>query len=312
VLAAPGTVVPAPAGDLNVVAPEVCVVAELPQPEGAAVKQGDVLVRFDIASVTADMTARQHDVDEASIQAKGARVELDKQSALYAGALVAKNVVDAAKAAVTAADAALAHAESLLKSASALAGRAVVRAPFAGILVKRYHAEGETVKPSTDDPVLRFVDPTRLQIAMRVTAGQLIRINPGLDATVTDPTAGTSQPGAVASRPLLTDPTATSAEIRIGFAGPTTLALDAMVQAEIVLEVREGVIAVPSSAIQRADATPYVMIAGADGKAHRKDVQVGLVAGALTQIVSGVAAGDQVIVSPLDQVSDGAAIEIER
>jgi hypothetical protein len=79
-----------------------------------------------------------------------------------------------------------------------------------------------------------------------------------------------------------------------------------------VLDVREGVIAIPTTAIQRADATSYVMIAGSDGKAHRRDVQLGLVAGALTEIMSGVAAGDQIIVSPLDQVTDGTAIEIER
>src|SRR5881394_680105 len=48
VLSAPGTVVPAPAADLVVIAPEACQVAELPQPEGAVVKAGDVLVRYDI------------------------------------------------------------------------------------------------------------------------------------------------------------------------------------------------------------------------------------------------------------------------
>jgi len=312
ILAAPGTVVPAPAADLMVVAPEVCEIAELPQPEGAVVKAGDVLVRFSINSVSADLTDKQHDVEEATIRLNGAKAELQKQRALLAQAVVPKNAVDAAASAVTAAEATLAHAESSLKSSSTLAGRTVIRAPFAGILVKRFHVEGETVKPSPDDPVLRLVDPTRIQVAVRVTAGQLIRINPGQTAGITDMAQGVSAAATVATRPLLTDQSAASAEVRIAPVEPLTLALDAVVQAEIVLDVREGAIAVPTAAIQRADATSYVMIAGSDGKAHRQEVQIGLVAGALTQIMAGVNVGDQIIVSALDQVTDGVAIEIEK
>jgi membrane fusion protein (multidrug efflux system) len=312
ILSAPGTVVPAPVADLMVIAPEVCEIAELPQPEGAVVKAGDVLVRFNISSVSADLTDKQHDVEEATIRLNGAKAELQKQRALYAQAVIPKNAVDAAAGAVSAAETTLAHAETLLKSSSTLAGRAIVRAPFGGIVLKRFHAEGEAVKPSTDDPVLRLVDPTRVQIAVRVTPGQLVRINPGQAAGIIDATQGTNAAATVVNRPLVTDQNAASAEVRIALTDPAALALDAIVQAEIVLDVREGVIAIPTTAIQRADATSYVMIAGSDGKAHRRDVQLGLVAGALTEIMSGVAAGDQVIVSPLDQVTDGTAIEIER
>jgi multidrug efflux system membrane fusion protein len=312
ILSAPGTVVPAPAADLMVIAPEVCDIAELPQPEGAVVKAGDVLVRFDISSVSADLADKQHDVEEATISLNGAKAELQKQRALYAQAVIPKIAVDAAASAVTAAEATWAHAQTLLKSSATLASRAVIRAPFGGILVKRFHAEGETVRPSTDDPVLRLVDPTRVQIAVRVTPGQLIRINPGQAAAISDTTRGMTAAATVAARPLLSDQSATSAEIRIAAAEPIALALDAVVQTEIVLDVREGAIAIPTAAIQRADATPYVMIAGSDGKAHRQDVQLGLAAGPLTQIMAGVNVGDQIIVSPLDQVTDGVAIEIEK
>jgi multidrug efflux system membrane fusion protein len=56
----------------------------------------------------------------------------------------------------------------------------------------------------------------------------------------------------------------------------------------------------------------FVMIAGADGLAHRRDVRLGLVTKALTEIVSGVTAGDRVIVAGLKDVTDGAPIVIDR
>ena len=54
------------------------------------------------------------------------------------------------------------------------------------------------------------------------------------------------------------------------------------------------------------------MVAGADGHAHRHDVGLGLVTKDVAEIVSGLAAGDRVIVTGLADVSDGTAIVIGR
>src|SRR5579862_995833 len=105
VITAPGTIVPSTAGDLLVIAPEVCDVAEVPAPEGAAVKAGDVLVRFDIASVSADLTAKQQDVDQATARLSAAKDNLTKQTDLYSRSVIPKTVLDNATAAVSAADA---------------------------------------------------------------------------------------------------------------------------------------------------------------------------------------------------------------
>ena len=50
------------------------------------------------------------------------------------------------------------------------------------------------------------------------------------------------------------------------------------------------------------------MIAGDDGRAHRRNVRPGLVTQAFTQIVDGLAPGDRVIVGHLADVGDGSAI----
>ena len=42
--------------------------------------------------------------------------------------------------------------------------RTVVRARFAGIVAKRFHNPGDTVDGAAGDPVLRVIDPRRLQI----------------------------------------------------------------------------------------------------------------------------------------------------
>ena len=54
------------------------------------------------------------------------------------------------------------------------------------------------------------------------------------------------------------------------------------------------------------------MVAGADGKAHKKAVMVGLIARERAQIVSGLTAGEYVIVAGAEPVPDGATITVQK
>ena len=90
------------------------------------------------------------------------------------------------------------------------------------------------------------------------------------------------------------------------------LPLDSPVQVEIILDERPQVLVVPTGAVLKDDQVTYVMIAGSDSRAHRRDVQVGLQARGLTHVVSGVNPGELVIVGGLDTISDGAAISVSR
>jgi RND family efflux transporter MFP subunit len=311
-LTASGTVVPALAADWIIYAPEAGRIVELPKGEGEAVQVGDLLVRFDLASVAQDLADRQADVARARAQADSATAEHAKQSSLFDRGLTARNTLETAATAQAAAEAALASATALLAATTTLAERAVVRARFAGVIAKRWHAVGDAVTATTNDPVLRVIDPTRVQVTVPVSGPDLVRIVPGQQAAVTPVGGGASQIAAVVMRPAAPDPGATTAEVRLSFSSPTTMLADTPVQVEIVRDERPNVVAVPAASIGRADGLAWVMIAGADGVAHRRDVRVGLVTASLAEIVWGVKPGDLCIVRGLGDVSDGARITIDR
>ena len=106
---------------------------------------------------------------------------------------------------------------------------------------------------------------------------------------------------------------AATIEVRLAFTAPTALALDAVVQTEIVVEERPNVLIVPGGAVLRPeDGPPFVWVATENSQATKREVRVGLSSNGQTQILSGVAAGDQVIVTGLSQLSEGAAISISR
>jgi multidrug efflux pump subunit AcrA (membrane-fusion protein) len=54
------------------------------------------------------------------------------------------------------------------------------------------------------------------------------------------------------------------------------------------------------------------MVAGADNKAHKHPVSLGLVTHDLVQILEGLKAGDQVIVRGQDGLPDGATIAVGK
>ena len=307
----PGIVVPAAAAELIVSAPEAARVLELPKAEGDKFEAGDLLARFEIASITTEIEARERELTDATSRATAARAEEKRLSALNDSGLIPRNTYDAAKTALFAAEAALNQAKTQWETTKLLQERTMVRARFAGVVVKRWHNEGDLVAGGTQDPVLRAVDPTRAHVAAEVTPAQLGRLVPG-QAAMIQTGVGPPEPASIVVRPTPVEGGPPKVEIRVAPVGALTVPLDSQVQVEIVVDERPQVLVIPTIAILKNDQTSYVMIAGPDSRAHRRDVQLGLQARGLTQVLSGVNAGDQVIVGGLETLADGAAILVNR
>jgi RND family efflux transporter MFP subunit len=171
VLHATGIVTPAPGAELIVIAPEAGRIAAIPSAEGEAVARGDLLVRFEIPSLAAEVTRQTAEINRARAAIVNARANADRQQDLYARGIAAHKEVEDAVRAVSDAEAALALAQAARASAVAAAARTTVRAPFAGIVVRRSHNPGDLVEPTAADPVLRLVDPSRLEVVASLPAG---------------------------------------------------------------------------------------------------------------------------------------------
>ena len=310
-LTLPGIVVPAGVADLLVYPPEAARIVELPKAEGEKFEAGDLLARFEISSITGEVDARERELNDATARAAAAKTEEARLAALHGQGFIARNAYEASKTALLAAEAALNLAKTQMESAKLLQERTVVRARFPGIVSKRWHNEGDLVAGGSQDPVLRAIDPTRIQIAIEVTPAQLVRLVPG-QAGLIQTGLGSPEPATVVVRPAPVEGGLPKIEVRLAPVGPLVLPLDSPVQVEIILDERPQVLVVPSGAVLKDDQVTYVMIAGSDSRAHRRDVQVGLQARGLTHVVSGVNPGDLVIVGGLDTIADGAAISVSR
>ncbi len=312
VASGPGTVVPALAADWTITAPEPGEIAELTKAVGDAVAPGDLLVRFEIASRTQARAAAELEVLASERRLEAATAELTRQTDLYDRGIVSRSAFETTRNERAAAESALNQARTQLQALDADQASSVVRARFAGTVMEVWHAPGDTVAGGPGDPVLRVVDPSRIQVSLQVPVAQYARVLTGQQATIRSFTADAGEPATVASAPQLTDPSAATGEVRLSFVNPVTLPLGTPVSASILLDVRSSVLVVPTDAVQHDELGAYVMVAGSDDVAHRRDVTTGLVAGELTQIVSGLEAGDMAITSGITAESDGLPITVIR
>ena len=316
-----GNVVPAAVADFIVTANQPAEIAELPKNEGDAVKTGDLLVRLDIASITNAVATQQLELGEATTKLEAAKKDEERIEALVGQGLAARNKLEAARSTRLAAEAAVTQIRARFDAAKSQESGAVIRARFPGVVIKRWHGPGETVAGGEGDPILRVIDPARLQVAIQVPRAQAERINQGQPATVQ--TGVGIEQAVVSMKGAVTSEAATTVEVRLSLAAPPTatatttpaaptLAIDSIVQAEIVLEELQDVLLIPATSVQRDDKGPFVWLASETGQAVKRQIRVGLSATGSTQVLSGLVAGDQVIVTGIALLTEGIAITITK
>lgn len=310
VVSASGVVAPAPGADLTITAPEPARIVELPKAEGDRVRPGDLLVRFEIPSIATDVATRRAEMETAKARVDNAQANVTRLTTLVEHGVAAQKELEDARRELTEARAVLGQAESAGRNAQVLASRTIVRATFAGIVARRAHNPGDMVEASAADVILRVIDPTRLQVVASVPVADVPRIEIGRPARILLPASSRPEPGKVLSRPAVVDPSGVAAAVRVGFDSATRLAVGTPVRVEIVAEQHPDAVAVPSDALLHENEETFVMVAGSDNKAHKRKVAIGLTAPRLSEVTSGLKAGEAVIVQGHQGLPDGAAITI--
>ena len=312
VLHATGVVNPAPDGELIVIAPEPARIVEIPKAEGERVARGDMLVRFEIPSLQAEVQRQAAEVQRAQAALANAKANQARQRELFERGIAARKEVEDADRMIADAEAAVGQAEASRASAITSAARTTVRATFAGVIAKRFHNPGDLVEPAASDPVLRVIDPRRLEVVASIPLTDSPRVVVGASGWLKSGSTGLPDLALkVVSRPAQVEQGTATIPVRLALAGqPTNLAAGTPVQVDIDAEQHTNVVIVPAAALVREGEETAVFVVMGD-KAQRRPVQIGLTDGTGIEILSGVKAGEMVIVDGQAGLPDDAKITIE-
>ena len=277
----------------------------MPKAEGDRVRRGDMLVRFEIPTLTADAAKQRAEVGRAEARIVNAKAAQARARDLFERGVAARKELEDADRELADALADLAGAQATLEAADAIAARATVRATFDGIVAKRTHNPGDLVEPTASDAVLRVIDPSRLEVSASVPIADVSRVEIGSRARLRGDEPGPAL--TVVSRPAAVEPGTAAVPIRLTITNSTRLPVGAPVEVEIEAEEHKGVVLVPTVAIVReGEETAVFVVTG--NKAQRRTVTLGVADEHHTEVKTGVKAGETIIIDGQAGLPDGATV----
>ena len=195
------------------------------------------------------------------------------------------------------------------------AGRAVVRAPFDGLVAEQLQSGGEFV--SAGAPLFRLVDVSGLVVKAKFPDITGALLAEGSRATVEDEALG-GEPvtGEISMVSRTTDPVTRTMEVWVRIDDPAAR-LRAGDSARVTASTRTApdALVLPTEAVQ-LDASDedsgVVMVIDAQGVAHETRVKVGICAGGKLQILEGLRGGEQVVTEGNYGLPDGTKVTVER
>jgi membrane fusion protein (multidrug efflux system) len=268
-------------------------VLELLFREGQAVAAGTPLVRIDDAMLRAQAERAAADRDLALQQLERAR-RLRAQNAASPADL------ERAEAAARSAAAALAVLELQIE-------RSVVRAPFSGVVGQRFVSAGDYVTSATRLLTLQTTDPQRAVIEVPERHAAELRRGQTVEFTVAAQPTRVFQAVVDFIDPVV-QPASRTIVVKARAPNPGGLLRAGMfIEARLATGTRANAIVVPEDAIQPLR-TANVVWAVVDGKASRRVVRLGTRSQGVVEVLSGVEAGEVVVVGGLERMAEGMPV----
>ncbi len=192
---------------------------------------------------------------------------------------------------------------------AALTGAEIV-APFAGVILQTYASAGDQVSASTT--ILDLADLDTLQVVASVDETTIRQVSAGQSAVITfDAFPSQSFKGEVLATPLQgsLQGGVMVYDVPVSLSGAEDLSLLVGMTANVEIQVGQTgeTLLVPTVALQQANGQYQVLVPNAadpTGEPAAVTVEIGLSDGAFTQILSGLEAGDQVLVEITTSESD--------
>jgi membrane fusion protein (multidrug efflux system) len=262
--------------------------------EGSLVKEGTALFK----------------IDDAELRAQAAQVEaerdLARQSLKRTRELLSQKA--SSQAELERAEATMRSNEAQLELLKVRLDRTMVRAPFGGVMGQRFVSLGDYVTTSSRLAALQTVSPQRAtfqvpeRYAEQIESGQSVTFRvaalPGREFTgkvdFIDPIV--QLPGrTIMVKARVPNP---RRELQAGM----------FIEARLATAVRPNAVVIPEDAVVPLQGSNFVWVV-ADGKAVRREVELGVRTPGFVEVKSGVENAEQVVVGGQERLGEGAPVQ---
>jgi len=251
-------------------------------------------------------------IDDAELKAQTAQVEaerdLARQSLTRTRDLLSQKA--SSQAELERAEATMRSSEAQLDRLKVRLDRTLVRAPFAGVMGQRFVSLGDYVTSDTRLAALQTVSPQRA--TFRVPERYAEQLNPGQQVTF----RVASLPGREFTGKVdFVDPVVQlpgrTILVKARVPNPRRELQSGMfIEARLATAVRPNAVVIPEDAVLPLQGSNFVWVV-ADGKATRRQVELGVRTPGFVEVRSGVENHEQVVVGGQERLAEGAPVQAQ-
>jgi len=254
---------------------------------GQKVKAGDLLLQLDVGEIQAQLQRAQ------AVQ-KQAAIELERMKSLFAQATVARAEVDRAEMQFQVAVGNVKEVETML-------GYARVTAPFDGVVTRKIADVGDLASPGL--ALLEMEDPNLLRLEAEVPEALIDRVKLGDQFTVRIASLPQLLEAVVGEMDPVADPVSRTFNVKMDL--PQATGLRSGLFGRVAIPVSQTTtLRVPASALVVRGQMEIVFVAN-KGAAQLRLVKTGKRIGEEIEVVSGLNAGEEVVVDNAPRLRDG-------
>ena len=302
--------------------------AELKVEEGSRVRDGEVLARLESVDSEAQVGRARAQVQRAEADLAENQRQLRQAESLHRQEVLPADQLEAAQSRVKLAEAGMAQARAELDFAQAQLQNTVIRAPFAGTVVKKMAEVGESVAPippgvnisTSSGAIVALADLETLEVEADVSESNVAKLRDAQPAEVTVEAFPERRYRAELRQIIPTaDRTKATVQVKV-----TILDKDENLKPEMSAKVTfmesaaqadaaaaaPASMSVPEAAVVSRDGAPHVFEVR-EGKARARKIVTGATQQGRVIVKDGLSGGETLVLAPPAELKDGDSVKIK-
>lgn len=290
--------------------------------EGSNVRRGQVLYQIDPSTYRAALAQAQGQLANARAGLTTAKLKAERFADLVKINAVSRQEADDARAAYQQAAAAVQQGQAAVQAAAINLGYTRVKAPISGRIGRSTVTPGALVTAQQADALTTIQRTDQVYVDIVQSAAEFMNLKRGLqsgqlsDGGVAvrlklDDGSDYAMTGRLQFADVTVDQSTGSVTLRAIFPNPQGVLLPGLyVKAMVTQAAQNNAILAPQIGVSRdLQGRPIAMVVNAQGKAEERRLQTGPTVGDKWLVLSGLKAGDRLIVEGLQKVQPGAPVK---
>jgi RND family efflux transporter MFP subunit len=284
-------------------------VQEFNATEGEFLEKGALLARLDDRTLQIELKAARASEAEAQAQLRRARADLKRSTELLASKTIADKKYTDDLAEVQSVEARVLRLQAMIEYNEDAIAKKIIRAPFAGFVVKEHTQLGEWVDKG--GAIVTMADLSSIEVEVDAPERYVPRLVLGGDSRIrVDALNPEEFPGKIAAIIPVGDPASRSFLVKIAVDNPDNRIRGGMLcRVSLAVGKPESVLAVPKDAVVNLG-QQHLLYVVRDGVAQPLRVQLGNASDGMVEVKGEIEAGMQVVTRGNERLRPGQPVQI--